>query len=185
MKFTQILNAYKDNVLNCKPLPRKKVILYVCILIFLDIFCFLIQITFNSLLINENLFANFKVSFQDIIEPGGRYDTVFYLTIFIAALGEEIINRLPLSFIFLKFNSEKIRLYSVLISSSLFSLAHFNFISLFEFLMVLPTLFVTGFVYASIYLLIGGNRGKVFLPLLTTFTLHTVWNLSVFILFGY
>jgi hypothetical protein len=164
---------------------RIEILKIVAFLVLLDISALALQISFNSLLINENLFLyGEKLDFSDM---GGGFEVhsiFFYLSFLVNVLTEEVMFRLPLAFIIHKIKDNSRKLFVVLLFSSVFAALHIQYFSIYELFMTMPSLFFGGIIYSLIFLVVGGNKGKIVFPLVIVTVLHLVWDLLAFLFFG-
>ena len=171
-----IIRYFEIYIFRNYPQTYTKMFQVILFLIAIDAIFLLFQFSINSIILNENVFVSNLV--------GGIPEYPFLFTISFSLFIEEVVFRLPLAFFIRKYNDTLKVVTFIVISSLLFSFFHFQYFSIYEVIMVMPSIFLAGVIYSCVFLIAGANKGKVVFPLFVVTCVHILWDLLAFSLVG-
>ncbi len=180
-----IIRYFEIYIFRNYPQTYTKMFQVILFLIAIDAIFLLFQFSINSIILNENVFvSNLVGGIPEIVRNFVYNIYPFLFTISFSLFIEEVVFRLPLAFFIRKYNDTLKVVTFIVISSLLFSFFHFQYFSIYEVIMVMPSIFLAGVIYSCVFLIAGANKGKVVFPLFVVTCVHILWDLLAFSLVG-
>lgn len=94
-----------------------------------------------------------------------------------AVIFEEIVYRLPVSFLYKYKIDIKRRILGIFLLTIIFSVMHIESLGAYDILYVIPYAFIGGISTTIIYIISGGSRGEVLRPLAYAISTHFLMNI--------